>query len=291
MPALLAWAAAWSVYGAASWLAIPLTAALLMATATGSAAAGLTQGRLRRLLVAGGFPLSALASGLTAAWPTWAWLLLLLPLSVAYPLRAWRDAPFFPTPAAALVGVHQVIGPVQRLVDAGCGLGHALQALRAEWPAAHCAGVEWSPLLALLARWRCRWAQIERADLWARPWHEHDLVYVFQRPESMVRLWAKAQAEMKPGAWLASLEFAVPGVEPQACWHNAGQRPLWLYRPNSPGPQGPRAPGAAAQSNRGPADNPRKVQAGATLAIARRAPTNHSPVKQHSPGTRPVLTR
>ncbi len=264
LPALLGWAAAWAVHGAALALQLPPAGALLCATLTGAAAAALVAGHLRRLLVAGGFPLSALALGLTAGWPVWAWLLLLLPLLAAYPMRAWRDAPYFPTPAAALVGLQGTVGPVHRLLDAGCGLGHALQALRAEWPGARCEGIEWSPLLVLLARRRCRWARIQRGDLWAQPWQTHDLVYVFQRPESMARVWAKAQAEMKPGAWLASLEFAVDGVEPQACWQQPGQKPLWLYQP--------RAEAAAAQSTGASADNPRKTRPAVKAAGPRQSP-------------------
>ena len=243
LPALLSWAAAWAVWWLAAALALPPVAAFCVAAAVGAAPAWRLQGAVRRTLVAAGFPLSAWALGTTATWPVWAWPLLLLPLLLAYPLGAWRDAPFFPTPAAALLGLHGTLGPVHRCLDAGCGLGHGLQALRREWPQAHCEGVEWSLPLALMARLRCPWALIRRGDMWAGAWHAHDLVYVFQRPESMARVWAKAVAEMQPGAWLASLEFAVPGVEPAACWQRPGQRPLWLYRPGS------------AQPTAGPADN------------------------------------
>ena len=37
------------------------------------------------------------------------------------------------------------------------------------------------------------------------------MVYLFQRPESMERAFAKATHELAPGCWLVSLEFAVPG--------------------------------------------------------------------------------
>jgi hypothetical protein len=61
-------------------------------------------------------------------------------------------------------------------------------------------------------------------------WGRYQLVYLFQRPESMARAMAKAQAEMAPGSWLVSLEFAVPGVPPHAQLHVPGGRPVWLYR-------------------------------------------------------------
>jgi SAM-dependent methyltransferase len=168
--------------------------------------------------------------GAAAAWPAWAWLLMLLPLLLAYPLRAWRDAPFFPTPAGALQGLADLVGRPARVLDAGCGLGHGLRALRALWPQAELHGVEWSAMLALATRWRCRWAHVAQGDLWAQDWRQFDLVYAFQRPESMARLWAKAQVELRPGSWLVSLEFAVPGAAPHTCLHTPGQRPVWVYR-------------------------------------------------------------
>jgi hypothetical protein len=69
--------------------------------------------------------------------------------------------------------------------------------------------------------------------MWAVPWSAFDLVYVFQRPESMARAYAKAAHEMSPQAWLVSLEFAVPGVAPVACLHAPGRRPLWVYQPGA----------------------------------------------------------
>ena len=53
---------------------------------------------------------------------------------------------------------------------------------------------------------------------------------LFQRPESMERAAAKAQAELAPGAWLVSLEFAVPGVLPSAQLRVPVGRVVWLYR-------------------------------------------------------------
>ena len=46
----------------------------------------------------------------------------------------------------------------------------------------------------------------------------------------MPRALDKARRELRPGAWLASLEFALPGVEPAARLDAVPGRPLWLYR-------------------------------------------------------------
>lgn len=188
----------------------------------------------RRLWVAGGYPLSAvlLSAQGGPAWPAWVWLLPPALLLAVYPLRAWRDAPLFPTPQGALNGLARLL-PLPagaQVLDAGCGLGHGLLALQAAWPQARVRGVEWSLPLALLARWRCRFAQVRRGDMWAAgAWSEVDLVYLFQRPESMARAWDKACAEL-PGGWLVSLEFAVPGRPPDLRHALPGAREVLAWR-------------------------------------------------------------
>lgn len=230
LPALFAWALAWLAWALLIWAGAASAWALTAGAGAGAMLALQCSGLWRRGIAAAGFPLSALALGGTAAWPAWAWLALLLPLLLIYPLRAWRDAPFFPTPAGALLGLEGVVGYPGHVLDAGCGLGHGLRALHRLWPQARVQGVEWSPLLAALARRACPWARVQRGDMWQQSWSGQDLVYVFQRPESMARVWAKAGAELAPGAWLVSLEFAVPGVLPQALLQRPGQRPVWVYR-------------------------------------------------------------
>lgn len=222
LPALLAWGGAWAVYRV-----LPAGGtALAAATLAGALLALAAQGRWRRLIAAAGFPLSALALG--AALPPWAWAAAALPLALAYPLKAWRDAPFFPTPAAALDGLAErlPLPPGARVLDAGCGLGHGLAALRRAYPQARLEGIEWSRPLAAWARLRCPGVQVRQGDMWAAPWQGLAMVYLFQRPETMARAWDKACAEM-PGGWLVSLEFEVPGVEPVA---RLGTRPVWVYR-------------------------------------------------------------
>jgi SAM-dependent methyltransferase len=236
LPALLAWSggwAAWSLATAAGALPAPAMVAGLLAAAV---LALPCRGRWRRLIAAAGFPLSALALGSAQALPPWAWLLALAPLLLAYPLRAWRDAPFFPTPGRALQGLDTVVPPPATVLDAGCGLGHGLAALHRLWPQAELHGVEWSLPLAAAARLRCPWARVRRGDMWSRSWAGTDLVYVFQRPESMARAFAKARRELGPGGWLVSLEFPVPGQAPAACLRAPGRRPVWVYRPGAAGP-------------------------------------------------------
>lgn len=229
-PALLCWTAGWIAAWIAGALGVPALAAVVVGVLVGVAGALLIDGPWRRLIAAAGFPVSALALGV--AVPGWAWIGAAALLLLAYPLRAWRDAPWFPTPAGALAGLAEAVGlpPGARVLDAGCGLGHGLRALRDALPLARLEGVEWSRPLALACRWRCPDAQVRRGDLWSTPWQGLALVYLFQRPESMVRAWDKACAELDDGAWFVSLEFAVPGVVPHARLAPAGGRPVWVYR-------------------------------------------------------------
>ena len=71
---------------------------------------------------------------------------------------------------------------------------------------------------------------MEQGDIWKADWSGYDLVYLFQRPESMPRAIEKARAELKPGAWLVSLEFEAIGHTPVAKLEGAQGKPVWVYR-------------------------------------------------------------
>ena len=230
LPALLSWAGAWAAWALAGACAAPPWLALGAGLLVGSILAAGVVGRRRQFIAGAGFPLSALALGAVTP-PPWVWLALLVPLWLAYPLRAWRDAPFYPTPRQGLAGLAAMLGTPARVLDAGCGLGHGLAELRQQWPRAELHGMEWSRPLAWLAAWRCRDARVRRGDMWAASWAGYDLVYLFQRPESMARAHAKAARELAPQAWLVSLEFAVPDIQPWACLRGPGRRAVWIYRP------------------------------------------------------------
>ena len=232
LPALLAWGGAWLVFAVLTRLAAPGWLALAMAMLLGAGLATLASTPWRRVFVAGGFPLSLLATGAAGAVPAWAWLLPLAALAVLYPLNTWRDAPLFPTPTGGLAGLAALarLPPEARIVDAGCGLGAGLRELRREYPAARLEGWEWSWPLRIACGWRCRFARIRRADIWAADWSAHDMVYLFQRPESMPRAVEKAARELRPGSWMASMEFEARELRPTQVLHCADGRTVWLYR-------------------------------------------------------------
>lgn len=230
LPALLVWALAWGVFALLARVGVPAVVALLLASVLGVAGSALGSSGWRRLFIAAGFPLSLLLSG-TAAVAAWHWLLPLALLLLVYPIHAWRDAPLFPTPRDGLRGLDRLV-PLPdgaRVLEAGCGLGDGLRALRAVYPRAQLHGLEWSWPLRAVCALRCPWARVRQGDIWRADWRPYQLVYLFQRPESMARAVEKASAELQPGAWLVSLEFPVPGLEPQATLQDRG-RPVWAYQ-------------------------------------------------------------
>ena len=232
LPALLAWGLSWAVFAALRGLNAPIVVVIAAAAALGAGLSVLGNTPWRRLFVALGFPLSLAASGLAGAMPAWGWLMPLVLLALVYPLNAWRDAPLFPTPAGALAGLAQAapLAANAHVLDAGCGLGAGLRELHREYPLAELQGLEWSWPLRLLCALRCRFARVRRGDIWAADWSGFELVYLFQRPESLPRAVDKAQRELRPGAWLVSLEFDAKGVAPTKVLECADGRRLWLYQ-------------------------------------------------------------
>lgn len=244
LPAVAAWAACWAVFAALSRLVGAPLAAI------GAGLLGLLMARAaptpwRRRIVAGGFPLAVLLVNGPASIPLWIWPAALAAAWLLYPRRAWRDAPLYPTPAGALRSLAARLPgpPPARMLDAGSGAGHGLRALHEAWPQARIDGVEWSWPLVLWSRATCRFAHVRRGDLWSTSWSGCDLVYLFQRPESMARAWAKAGREMAPGSWLVSLEFGLPDRPADLQLASPCGRPVHAWR-------------VGAQSGADSADNP-----------------------------------
>lgn len=231
MPAMAVWLLAWGLRLGLEALGSTPLLAWVVAALTGLVGSAWGQTPVRRWMIALGFPLSwGLATGMLPL-SSWWWLALLSVLLLLYPPSTWKDAPLFPTPPQAFDGLRDVVSLpwAGHVLDAGCGLGHGLVALERAWPDVHLHGIERSGPLAWACRWRCRFATVERGDMWTADWGRYDMVYLFQRPETMPRAMAKAAQELRCGAWLASLEFADPAWIPDQVWNCPDGRSLYLY--------------------------------------------------------------
>lgn len=235
LPALAVWALIWLLYKAMLACAISVNVAILLASLLGLAATGVARRRdfshARQLALAMGFPVSVFLTSTPSAG-FWLWLIPLALALLIYPMHTWRDAPVFPTPLRALQDLpSRAKLPTHAFVlDAGCGAGDGLKALHLAYPKARCVGIEFSWPLRWVAALRCPWAQVRLGDIWREDWRPYDMVYLFQRPETMPRAVAKATAEMRPGGWLVSLEFPAYELRPTAVVYANHNRPIWLYR-------------------------------------------------------------
>ncbi|PWV99149.1 hypothetical protein DFR52_104441 [Hoeflea marina] len=191
-----------------------------------------------------GFPLAvymALRAGDLPAWPFGIGFVLLY---LVFSNTARERVPLYLSnrkTAAALLSLMQQRGAL-RFTDLGSGMGGVVRALDGEGRSA--LGVETAPMVWLLSALMSKATgrgRILRQDIWPTDLSGEDLVYAFLSPEPMPRLYAKAQAEMRPGSLLVSNSFAVPGVAADEIWEVADRRRtrLFLYEMGKP-PEGPR---------------------------------------------------
>lgn len=122
-----------------------------------------------------------------------------------------------------------------RCIDLGAGIGSTVVPLADALPDHQFTGYENAPLTWLVGllfsvgRTNLRWRW---DDLWQAPLGDYDVVYAFLSPAPMARLWAKVEAEMRPGSLFISNSFPVPGIVPERvidvdC---TPARPLYCYR-------------------------------------------------------------
>ena len=234
-PAFLSWGASWALFRLLTLQNWPPVSTLVIAAGVGVVFSVWGHSWWRKLFIAAGFPVSfALSLQMVGNgdMPSWMWLLPLAIMLLVYPVNVWSDAPLFPTPAKALLELPRY-APLMagaKVVDAGCGLGHGLRALRRAYPQAQFYGLEWSVVLRWWCALRLPWARIRRADIWEADWSAYDMIYAFQRPESMPRAVAKAAKELRPGAYLISLDFQAHDLTEKAHYQAPNGKMVWIYQ-------------------------------------------------------------
>lgn len=167
-----------------------------------------------KAILAGTFPLSYVAMRAMIGAPSWIWLIAAAALAWIFPLRDQKDAPLWRSPKQIGLALAAMLPePPKSVMDPGCGLGDALLQMKEAWPGVRLVGVEKSMPARWVAQWRLgRQAQIEQGDMWEQSWSGVEMVYLFLRPEAMRDAWTKCQSELESGAWVASLEFEIPGA-------------------------------------------------------------------------------
>lgn len=235
LPALLSWGVSWAAFRILLLRDWPMGFALAIAALLGVVLSLWGDSWWRKAVVAAGFPVSfALSLPLLGLgdMPAWVWLLPLVLMLLVYPMNTWADAPLFPTPAQALLALPE-FAPLPtgaRVLDAGCGLGHGLLALRKAYPQAQFYGLEWSASLRWLCAMRLPWARISRGDIWQADWSGFQMVYLFQRPESMPKAVAKAHKELRNGATMVSLDFEAAELVPTHRYKASDGKMVWIYK-------------------------------------------------------------
>jgi SAM-dependent methyltransferase len=104
----------------------------------------------------------------------------------------------------------------ERFCEIGCGFGGVVRAARARADV-HVLAFELNPAVAALAalrsfrdrKVRIRVQDARTADL-CRP----DAVYVFLMPHSLGQIRSSLEAQLAPGARVASVDFEIPGWQP-----------------------------------------------------------------------------
>jgi len=130
---------------------------------------------------------------------------------IIWPMLLKKGGGYSTTRVAAARWAFQVVRVRgKRVVDLGYGYGRVL-ALAKSMGAASVAGVEIDPIRWLICTARCR-CRVALGDMFKFDVSDADVVYIFQWPSVNARLAEKLRRELKPGAYVVSYMWEVPGL-------------------------------------------------------------------------------
>ncbi|MEH6526880.1 MAG: class I SAM-dependent methyltransferase [Sneathiella sp.] len=168
-------------------------------------------------LVAPPMVILALASGL----PMWIYPTILILLVLVFWNVATNRVPLYLTNTDTSAALLKLIPKKKtvKFVDLGSGLGGTLRYLASQSAENQFYGVESAPLPFALSWCLGKFSgnhnlKFRYRDIWKEDLSEFDIVYCFLSPVPMARLFAKAQAELKPGSLFISNSFEVPDHTP-----------------------------------------------------------------------------
>ena len=111
------------------------------------------------------------------------------------------------------------VGVVGKVYDLGSGLGTLVFPLAKHYPCSQVTGYETSPLPYYLSK--CRQLlnplpniTLSRSNFYSIKLHDASLVICYLYPGAMKQLKIKFEQELKPGTWIISNTFTIPGWEP-----------------------------------------------------------------------------
>lgn len=147
---------------------------------------------------------------------SWLFVALLLAVLLAvlhfvWPFVAKRGGAYSTSSAEATEWAFRRIGVAgKKVYDLGCGYGRVL--LIAKRLGAVPIGVELDPLRWLICKLRCR-CRVIYGDMFKIPLSDADVVYLFQWPTINAKLAEKLKKELRPGAFVVSYMWEVPGLQ------------------------------------------------------------------------------
>ena len=180
--------------------------------------------------------------------PDWIWIFIILAgsifllkmtysLSIALVLPVTGGALYVSTPRVRIAAFLDAVpmNSAQLLVDLGCGDGRVLRTVRKRY-GVQAVGFEINPLAYLKARVAClgiSGVEIRFQNFWKADITKADIVFCYLFPDVMKALSTKLKRELKPGAMIASCNFALPDLTPEQVLRpgNALQSdPIYIYR-------------------------------------------------------------
>ncbi|MBC7453488.1 MAG: class I SAM-dependent methyltransferase [Massilia sp.] len=144
------------------------------------------------------------------------------------------QVPYYPSGRRAWDAVASLLPPEPLyVIDIGSGLGGLVLDLARRRPESTFVGIELAPLPWLISALRAQLlrrsnARFVRGDYEQLDLGDYDAVFAYLSPAAMSALWAKASAEMRPGALLLSYEFEIGEKAPDMTIVPTGRGPL-LY--------------------------------------------------------------
>jgi hypothetical protein len=163
-------------------------------------------------------PLAA-GAALMLKLPSWVFLAAFVVLVLVFWNARGERVPLYLSNRRTWAALADLAPDEGAIVDLGCGIGGTLTHLARARPNVAIVGVESAPIPFVLAWLRVRLSGLRNirllyGNIWQHDLEPYAMVYAFLSPAPMPELYAKARAEMRPGAMLVSNSFEVPGHAP-----------------------------------------------------------------------------